>query len=188
MTPGVPLVAAALSAVLSSGLTAAYLRSTMPDTVPVEGAPVVTPETRPLASRLAEPAAPYRATSPGSTLDLGSVEGFARGWQRVWARGDEQLTSYVMEFGGTAQARSYAQGGTGRLAARFTSPEPFLIEGMPGVSGLSDTVRDSNGHYLHAVVMHRERFVALLLLVSDAARPGNVVGDVVHRQWDLLAP
>jgi hypothetical protein len=195
MTASITLVAAALSAVLSSGLTAAYLRSTMPATVPVNGAPLVTPETRPLATRLAEPAAPYRPRSAGGPLDITTIDrtttppaGFVRAWQRSWASTDEQVTTFLVEFAGEAQARSYAQGGTGRLAVLFDSPVPFVIDGVPGASGVSDTEPDADGHFGQAVVIHRDRFTALLVFVTNAARPGNVVADLSRRQWAALAP
>jgi hypothetical protein len=58
-------VAVALSAVLSSGLTAAYLRSTMPETAALDGDPVVAPEVRHLAALLAPPGGGFRPTRSG---------------------------------------------------------------------------------------------------------------------------
>ena len=192
MTPGATAVAVALSGVLSSGLTAAYLRATEPETTAIDGDMHVTPEQRHLAAMLVAPGLPFTRGSGGEPLtatDLGTTPlGFQSGWQEAFrSRDEQQVTTFLLRFDGPAAARSYAQG-AGRIAAAMTSPEPFLVSGVPGASGLADTTKDSDGHYLQAVVLHRGTHAALLLFTTEQARPGSLVADLAQRQWAALGP
>lgn len=186
-------VAMALSAVLSSGVTAAYLRATQPDVVAVRAPLVVTPEQRVLASMLVAPGAPYRPIDNGAAVDAAALDadglaalGFRRGWSRTWRTPEkERVDSFVLEFASDAGARSYAQG-IGRVARLLVRPEPFTVTGVPGGSGLADTVKDREGHYAQVVVMHRGARAVLLVFANDSARPGADVLTLAQRQWAAL--
>jgi hypothetical protein len=187
-------VTAALSAVLSSGVTAAYLRANEPDVVAVSPPPVVTPEQRSLASILVAPAAPYRAVDGGAPVDAKALGadgleslGFRRGWSRTWRTGGkDRVDSFVLEFAGESGARSYAQG-IGRVARLLVKPEPFTVTGVPGSSGLADTVKDRDGNYAQVVVMHSGPRAVLLVFANDSALPGADVLTLAQRQWAALS-
>ena len=189
-----PLVGAALSAVLSSGATAAYLRAREPDVVAVRGDLQTTPEQRHLAALLVAPGEPYRAVSDGSAVDAAALNadgltalGFTRGWTRTWRAPDKQrVDAFVLEFGDESGARSYARG-IGGAARLLVKPEPFAIPEVPGSSGLADTVKDRDGHYAQLVVMQRGTRAVLLVFATDTAAPGPVVLGVARRQWAALA-
>jgi hypothetical protein len=188
-----PVVGAALSAVLSSGVTAAYLRGTAPDTVAVHGDLQKTPEQRHLAALLVAPGEPFRAVDAGRPVDvqgLGSkgldALGFQRGWMRTWRTPDkETVDSFVLQFGSSAGALAYAQG-IGRAATLLVRPEPFTVAGVPASSGLADTVKDSAGHYAQVVVLHRGVTAVLLVFATKSATPGDAVVGLAQRQWAAL--
>lgn len=187
-------VAAALSAVLSSGVTAAYLRATMPDVLAVDGAFTMTTEQRHLAAVLVAPGEPYRAASAGAPVDaqqLGSeglaALGYRRGWTRTWRAPQEQrVDAFVLEFADESGARGYAQG-IGRVARLLTKPEPFTVTGVPGSSGLADQAKDREGNYAQVVVMHRGARAVLLVFATKDAEPGAEVVGLAQRQWAALA-
>lgn len=187
-------VTAALSAVLSSGITAAYLRADEPDVIAVNPPLVVTPEQRTLASILVAPAAPYRPVGDGAAVDAKALGadgltslGFRRGWSRTWRTADkDRVDSFVLEFAAESGARSYAQG-IGRIAQLLVEPEPFTVTGVPGSSGLADTVKDRDGQYAQVVVMQRGARAVLLVFANDSAKPGSDVLSLAQRQWAALS-
>lgn len=193
MAPGwlVPVVAAALTGVLSSGVTALYLRSTMPDVLAIDPDKQITPEQRHLAALLVAPAAPFTAAGEGkpvddATLQNADVLGFQRGWTRTWqAPGRQRVEAFVLEFGDANGALTYARG-LGRAAPLLTRPEPFTVTGVPGSSGLTDTVADKDGNYTAIVVVNEGRRVALLVFATRSATPGSAIVDLARRQWMAL--
>lgn len=195
MSPGwlTTAVTAALSAVLSSGITAAYLRAGEPEVVAVDPPRVVTPEQRSLAALLVAPAAPYRPINAGAAVDAKALGadgltslGFRRGWSRSWrTAGKDRVDSFVLEFAEESGARSYAQG-IGRVARLLVEPEPFAVTGVPGGSGLADTVKDRDGNYAQVVVMHSGQRAVLLVFANESARPGSDVLSLAQRQWAAL--
>lgn len=193
MSAAVTAVSVALSAVLSSGLTAAYLRSERPDIVSVDDELQVTPEQRHLAALLVAPGKPYQgvASLPVGPEQLGddglAALGFVRGWNESWRAPDAQrVDAFMLEFDAERGARSYTQG-IGRAARLLVRPEPFTVAGVPGSSGLADTVSDRDGHYLQVVAMHRGPRAVLLIFTTKRREPANVVADVAQRQWAALA-
>ncbi|HVF05329.1 MAG TPA: hypothetical protein VNA20_10840 [Frankiaceae bacterium] len=190
----VPVLGALIAAVLSSGVTAAYFLSTMPDTVALPGDLLVTPEYRHVAALLVAPAEPFRPVSAGAPVDrkaLGAERlaalGFRRGWMRTWrAPGAERVDSFVLEFGDEPGAAAYARG-IGRAARLLERPRPFTVTGVPGSSGLADTVRDREGKYAQLVALHRGRWAVLLVFATNAADPGTEVLGLAQRQWAALA-
>jgi hypothetical protein len=187
----VPVVAAALTGVLSSGVTAVYLRSTEPETVAIDVPREVTPEQRHLAALLVAPAAPYTLTGPGKPVDTnvlgGGLDalGFVRGWTQSWRTPDKQtVDSFVLEFADPAGADAYARG-IGNAATLLTRPRPFSVTGVPGGSGLLDTVADKDGNYAGLVVM-RDGVRAVLLVLATKS-PGAGALDLAQRQWAALS-
>lgn len=189
-----PFVGAALAAVLSSGLTAAYLRATAPDTLAVRGDLILTPEQRHLAALLVAPSEPYRPVSGGAEVDAAALGadgltslGFRRGWTRAWTAPDERrIDAFLLEFGDEGGALSYARG-IGRATRLLVDPRPFAVPGVPGGSGLVDTVRDRDGHYAQVVAMSRGRRAALLVWATTTATPDAEVVAWAQRQWAALA-
>ena len=182
-----------LSAVLSSGVTAAYLRTTAPDSVALRGDLLQTPERRHLAALLAAPGEPYRAESAGGPVDAAALKadglgalGFRGGWTRGWVAPDGQRVDvFVLEFDGANGATAYARG-IGRAAALLADPEPFTVAGVPTASGLADTVADTNGRYAQLVALHRGRWAALLVAQTASPRPGEPLRSLAERQWAAL--
>jgi len=185
----VPALACAVSATLSSGLTAAVVRARQPDTFALRGGYQTTAEQRALVALLAEPGAPFQATSAGAPVDgkafgLTSL-GFRRGWVRTWRSPTARIDAYVLEFDKATAATGYASG-IGRVASKLIEPVPFTVEGVPSASALADTKKDASGHYAQVVVLHRGRR-AVLLVFSDAdATPSPALHDLVRRQFDAL--
>lgn len=190
----VPVLAAAIAGVLSSGVTAAYLLSTRPDTVALPGDLLTAPEYRHVAALLVAPAEPFRPVSVGAPVDPEALRaeglaslGFRRGWTRAWrGPGGERVDSFVLEFGDPGGAAAYARG-VGRAARLLERPRPFTVPGVPGSSGLADTVRDREGRYAQLVALHRGRWAALLVFATDDADPGAEVVGLAQRQWAALA-
>lgn len=188
-----PLVGAALAAVLSSGLTAAYLRATMPETVAIDPDPDVADEQRHLAALLVALSAPFAAVSAGGPVDAQALRaqglealGFTRGWTRTWRAPDERkVDSFVLEFADAGGARSYAQG-IGRVATLLVEPRAFAVEGVPGASGLADEVADSDGHHTQVVVLARGKRAVLLVVAAASAAPDPAVVDLARRQYEAL--
>lgn len=186
-------VGMALSAVLSSGVTAAYLRLTAPDTVALRGDLLQTPEQRHLAALLVAPGEPFRPESDGGPVDAAALRadgleslGFRRGWTRAWVAPDGQrVDAFVLEFAGPDGATGYARG-IGRAATLLADPEPFTVAGVPTASGLADTVADANGRYAQVVVLHRGPWAALLVLQTVSAEPGEPIRALTQRQWAAL--
>lgn len=186
----VPVVGAALTGVLSSGVTALYLRSTMPETFAMPGEQQLAPEQRHLAAFLVAPAGGFRpvqgrAYDPGADAGLGAL-GFTRGWIREWkGRANEHVTASILEFAEPAGAQSYAAR-FGRTAALLTRPRAFTVDGVPGASGLADTVAASDGMHTVLVQLQEGTRAVLLLLVLRSPDPGPPVVDYVQRQWAAL--
>jgi hypothetical protein len=181
----VPVLGAALSAVLSSGLTAAYLRTRPEPVVPAVGEWVVAPErTHPMAL-LAAPDQPWRPVSDGKALTV-AAPGFVTGWTRAWRTPRERVDSSVLEFASPADAAAYA-GGVGRAAPLLIDPAPFVVPGVPTASGLSDRSKARDGRYAHVIALHRGKRAALLLFAVDSARPSPLVVALAQRQYAALA-
>jgi hypothetical protein len=189
----VPVIGAAISAVLSSGLTAAYLRSTFPDVLAVDGELQLTPEQRHLAALLVAPGEPFVPDGAGKPVD-GSVSGFeglaalgfTRGWTRTWTAPDEQrVDAFLLEFADAAGARSYA-GGLGQAGTLLARPRPFTVAGVPGGSGLADEVPDRAGHYTQLVVLTDGPRAVLVVFASRSAAPGATILDLAQRQYAAL--
>lgn len=191
MTPprwAVPVIGAALSAVLSSGVTVLVLHRTAPELFAIDPGLELTPEQRHLAELLAEPAPPYAALSPGRDVTNEGLDGlgFRRGWTRAWqAPSTERVESYVLEFADPRGARTYVQG-TGRAAALLIEPVPFVVTGVPDCVGLADRVKDRSGRYAQVVVMHRDARAALLVFSGLSATPGPEVLALAQRQYAAL--
>lgn len=187
-------VAVALSGVLSSGLTAAYLRATAPDTLALRGDLLLTPEQRHLAALLAEPAAPFAAAGAGRAVDATALGadglaslGFRRGWTRTWqAPSGERLDAFVLEFADARGAAAYG-GNAGRAARLLARPVPFAVAGLPAATGLADRVADADGRYLQLVALHRGPWAALLVLATAEREPGATIVGLAQRQWARLA-
>jgi hypothetical protein len=190
----VPFVGAALAAVLSSGLTAVYLHARYPDVVSVRTPPQVAPDLVHLAALLVDPGAPFRPVDGGRPVDLAAAGasrdglvslGFTRGWSRSWVTSDARVDAFVFEFSSGNGAAGYA-GGIGRAARLLIKPEPFAVPGVPGASGLADTVRDRNGRYAQLVVLHRDTRAVLLVLSDRTPARGTTLADLARRQYDAL--
>lgn len=185
----VPVLAAAISALLSSGLTAVFVRVREPDVVAQRPPFLVTPEQRDLATLLVAPGPPYVTAEPGESVpaaDSLTALGFLRGWRRTWRTASaESVDTVLLEFATADGALGYARG-IGRAATLLVRPKPFAVDGVPGGSGLADTVKDSGGHYAQVVVLHRGVRAALLLFESAAPDPGPGVADLAQRQYDAL--
>jgi hypothetical protein len=191
--PPVTAVAVALSAVLSSGVTAAYLRATMPDVLAVRTGLDVTPEQRHLAALLVAPGEPY-AVAAGGPVDakqLGpdglAALGFRRGWTQTWRAPEQQrVDAFLLEFDAERGARAYAQR-IGQAARLMTDPKPFTVTGVPGSSGLASAVKDKDGNYAQVVALHRGSRAVLLVFATKQAVPGSEVVGLAQRQWAALA-
>jgi hypothetical protein len=190
----VPALAAALSAVLSSGVTAAFLRSRFPDVLATRAPFEYVPERADVAALLVAPPAPYRPAGPGHAVDLGAqglsadqlaAAGFRRGWTRAWRAGGERVDGYVFEFADERGATAYADA-IGRAARLLIEPVPFLVPGVPDATGLADRVRDRNGRYALVVALHRGRWAALIVVAATASAPGPEVTTLAQRQYAAL--
>jgi hypothetical protein len=192
----VPVLSAAVSAVLSSGLTAAYVRATLPDVIATRVPFTTVKEHADVAALLVAPGPPYRPLSGGEPVDLAaqgaSVEvlasiGYTRGWTRAWSgAGGERVDAYVLEFSGESGATAYARG-IGRAATLLIKPVPFSVSGVPDGSGLADTVRDKSGRYAQVVALHRGRWAALLVFSAKERTPQASVVALAQRQYAALS-
>ncbi len=186
----VPVVGAALSAVLSSGVTAVWLRSREPETFAQRGSFDVAPEQRAVAALLVAPGGAYVAASAGEPVAAVAgltALGFTRGWSRSWRTPkDNRVDVVVLEFATERGAVDYARG-IGRTARLLVKPQPFTVTGVPGSSGLTDTVRDRDGHYARVVVLYRGTRAALLVFTDDVSMPGAEVVALARRQYAALA-
>lgn len=188
-----PFVGAALAAVLSSGLTAAYLRATLPDVVAVDPRPEVVPEQRHLAALLVAPGEPFVAVSAGAPVDAKALAsqglealGFTRGWTRTWRAPDERkLDAFLLEFADPSGALGYARG-AGRVASLLVEPQAFAVDGVPGGSGLADRVADANGHHTQVVILARGSRAVLLVAAVPAAAPDPALVALAQRQYAAL--
>ena len=183
----VPALAAALSAVLSSGLTAAFLRVRSPETVAIRPPVELTVEQRALVELLVDPGPRYVSASVGAVVPVTDTLrslGYVRGWTRTFDAGRQRLEAFVLEFGSETGAAGYARGigGATRLMA---SPRPFTV-GVPGASGVADTVKASDGRYLQLVALHRGTRAALLVFRDESATPGGDLLALAQRQYDAL--
>lgn len=182
-----PVVGAALTGVLSSGVTAVYLRETMPETF--AGEQQFTPEQRHLAALLVAPARPFAPVDGGKAVDPTTLAGlatlgFVRSWTQTWRTPDKQsVDAFVLEFAEPAGALSYARG-LGNAATLLTRPRPFAVDGVPGASGLLDTVADKDGNYASLVVMRNGSRAVLLVLATRSPAAGAL--DLAQRQWAAL--
>jgi hypothetical protein len=185
----VPVLAAMVSALLSSGVTAVFLRHREPETVAQRPPLAVTPEQRDLAAMLVDPGAPYVPANAGEPVDAAeglTALGFTRGWRRTWRTpSSETVDAVLLEFASGDGALGYARG-IGRAAQLLPKPRPFVVEGVPGGSGLADTVRDSGGHFAQVVVLHRGVRAVLLLFASATSSPGPAVAALAQRQYEAL--
>ena len=184
----VPVVGAALSAVLSSAVTVLVLHATAPELFAIDAPLATTPERRHLAELIVAPGAPYVAVSAGREVPGDGLAGlgFRRGWTRTWrAPTRERVESYVLEFADARGASGYTRG-AGRAAGLLLKPVPFVVTGVPDCIGLADTVKDRSGFYAQVVVMHRGPRAALLVLSDSSASPGAEVLALARRQYDAL--
>jgi hypothetical protein len=186
----VPVLACALTGVLSSGVTAVVMRAREPHGMLVAGELLTTPEQRDLVTLLVAPGPSFRAESPGSPVDAHTTTGlaslgFRRGWVRTWRSGGDRVDSFVLEFEQPTGAEGYA-GGIGRAATMLIKPVPFTVAGVPGASGLADTMKDRSGHYAQVVVLHRGARAVLLVFTNDSPTPPPTVADLARREWDAL--
>ena len=191
MTPpwAVTAVAVALSGVLSSGMTAAFLRSREDGVVAIQGPLQLTVEQRALVDMLVDPGTRFRPASLGASLEPTAnltALGYQRGWTRRFDAGRQQLDAFVLEFADEKGAAGYARGigGAARLLAK---PEPFAVTGVPGASGLVDTVKADDGRYLHLVALHRGPRAALLVFRDEKTAAADLLA-LAQRQYDALAP
>ncbi len=186
----VTALACAVSATLSSGVTAAIVRARQPDTFALRGGYQTTAEQRALVALLADPGAPFRADSAGAPVDgkaLGLTSlGFRRGWVRTWRSPNARIDAYVLEFDKPTGASGYAAG-LGRVAGRLIEPVPFVVDGVPGASGLADAKKDATGRYAQVVALHRGRRAVLLVFSDTDATPSGALHALVRRQYDALA-
>jgi hypothetical protein len=185
----VPVLACAISALLSSGLTAVVLRHREPGTVAQRPPLTVTPEQRDLATLLVTPGPPYVAVNAGEVVPPSqglTTLGLTRGWRRQFRTPSaDRIDVIVLEFASASGARGYAQG-IGRAAQLLVKPRPFTVSGVPGGSALADTVRDRDGKYAQVVVMHRGVRAALLVFAVSSATPGPEVAALAQRQYAAL--
>jgi hypothetical protein len=183
----VPGIAVALSAVLSSGATAAFLRSREPDVVAVRAPLQISEEQRALVDLLVDPGPRFVAASAGvpveTTGDLTKL-GYVRGWSRTFNAGRQQLDAIVLEFATEEGALGYAHGigGATRLLAK---PEPFALDGIPGASGLVDTEKAADGRYLRLVSLYRGAHAALLVFRDEDDSAADLLA-LAQRQYDAL--
>jgi hypothetical protein len=190
-----PVVACALTGTLSSGVTALVLRERMPDVFAARAPFQTAAEQRDLAALLVDPGPPFRADSVGAPVDVTALRGsttglqslgFRRGWVRTWRTSSDRVDAFVLEFAAESGAAGYA-GGIGRAANLLIKPVPFVVEGVPGASGLADTVKDRSGHYAQLVVLHRGPRAVLLVFTNAVQVPPPTVLDLARRQYDALA-
>ena len=190
----IPVIGAAIVAVLSSGLTTVYLHARYPDLVAVRGPITVEPDRAHLAALLVDPGPPFTPVSGGTQVtaaDAGASRqgllslGFSRGWTQAWTATGARLDAYVFEFLNEAGAAGYASG-IGRVSTLLIEPHAFVVTGVPGASGLADTVRDRDGRYAQLVVFNRGVIAVLYVLSSDSAAP--VLGELARKQYAALAP
>ena len=150
---------------------------------------LVTPEQRDLAALLVAPGTPYAAADRGAPVPAAeglTSLGFVRGWRRTWRTPSaESVDMVLLEFDSPDGALGYARG-IGGAARLLVKPTPFTVDGVPGGSGLADTVKDRGGHYAQVVVLHRGVRAALLLFESAASSPGPEVAALAQRQYDAL--
>jgi hypothetical protein len=188
----VPVIGALVAAVLSSGLTAVYLHGRFPEIFPLATPPVVAPEQVHLAELLVEPGPPFRPVSSGTPFQSGQAAqrfaalGLTRGWTRTWDAPDARLDAYLLEFADARGAAGYA-GGIGRVAGAFLKPAAFRVPGVPGASGLADTVADRGGRYAQAVAFARANRAVLLTLSTTDATPGGLLVEIAQREYAALA-
>lgn len=190
MTPpwAVTAVAAALSAVLSSGVTAVFLRLREPETLAISPPVELTVEQRALVELLVDPGARFVPAGVGAAVPTSASLrdlGYVRGWTRTFHAGRQQLDAVVLEFALENGAESYARGIAGATPL-LSKPEPFAV-GVPGASGVVDTVRANDGRYLHLVALHRGARAAVLVF-KDESRSGADLLALAQRQYDALAP
>lgn len=186
----VPVIGAALTGVLSSGVTALYLRSTFPDVLAIEGDQQLTSEQRHLAALLVAPAKPFAIAGPGKPVDarvlgegLDALE-FQRGWTQTWRTPDKQkVDAFALEFRDETGARSYARG-IGNSATLLTQPRPFEVPDVPGSIAIVDAVPDRDGNYAALAVLHQGSRAVFLVFATK--QPGAGVADLVQRQWRAL--
>lgn len=184
----VAVVAAALSGVLCSGVTAAVMRATEPEVAAIDGPRQIAEEQRHLAELLLDPGAPYVAAGAGSEPQVDAAvraRGVVRGWARRYTAGPDSLDALLFEFGTEDQARGYSRS-VGAAAPLLAKPVPFDVPGVPDASGLADTVKDAKGQYLRLVVVVRGRYTALLVLRDDAPGIATDVVTFARRQYDAL--
>lgn len=189
MRRAVPVLAALISALLSSGLTTVWLRTRDADTVAVRPPFQVAPEYRAIAALLVAPGPPYVPVDAGTPVQVVAgltALGFTRGWQQSWrAATREHVDGVVLEFRDDTGATGYASG-IGRAASLLAKPRPFTVAGVPGSSGLADTVRDKDGFYAYVVVMHRGARAALLFFTAASPDPAYVVAALAQREYAAL--
>ena len=185
----VPALAAALTGVLSSGVTAVIVRSQIPDVFAIRGPLELTQEQRHLVELLVDPGERFVPTSVGAPVrpsrSLTSL-GYVRGWSRTFHAGRQQLDAIVLEFAAADGAVGYARG-IGGAAQLLAKPEPFALPDIPGASGLVDTVKADDGRYVHLVSLHRGPRAALLVFRDEAPGASGDLLALAMRQYDALA-
>lgn len=190
----VPVLACALTGTLSSGVTALVVRERFPEVFAANAPFATAEEQRDLAALLVDPGPPFHADSVGAPVDVTALRGstaglqslgFRRGWVRTWRSSGGRLDAFVLEFTAATGATGYASG-IGRAANLLINPVPFAVDGVPGASGLADTVKDRSGHYAQLVVLHRGARAVLLVFTNGAPAPPPTVLDLARRQYDAL--
>jgi hypothetical protein len=191
----VPVLGAAIAAVLSSGVTAVYLHETAPELFAAKAPLQVAPELRDLAGLLVAPERPYRALNAGTVVDLASQGasaqglaslGFRRGWTQAWGVRKNRVDTFVMEFTSPTGAAAYAHG-IGRAAKLLLKPAPFTVTGVPDASGLRDTVRDRDGRYAQVIVLFHGSRAALLVFSDVTPQPPAELVALARAQYEALA-
>jgi hypothetical protein len=181
-------VAAALSGVLCSGVTAAVMRANEPETVAIRGPVQLTVEQRSLVELLVDPGQRFQSASVGAPVpasgNLPSL-GYVRGWTRTFTADRQQLDAFVLEFSSESGAEAYARG-IGGAARLLADPMPFAVTGVPGASGLADTRKASDGRYLNLVSLHRGARAALLVFRDETQGAGGDLVALARRQYDAL--
>lgn len=68
------------------------------------------------------------------------------------------------------------------------SPEPFVIDGLPGAMGERSTVPDTKGHYLQVVGLTSGSLYAQVSVFTSGADDGSLAGAIATLQSGRLSP
>jgi hypothetical protein len=109
-----------------------------------------------------------------------TADGFVAGYQRLWAKGNDQIIDFVYEFTNPAGASSYLARSVHTALGKAT---PFDVTGIPGATGLAS---QENGVRGLVVYFTRGDFLSQVVVSGPDATPG-LATSLAHQQFGLLA-